>query len=388
MNALPDTLDDYIDIPDDDTPEAPTPPPVRVPLPPAIPFPRPSPTPPKAGDAKDTSAQELLARLEACKRDPAKPPERQAPVLTLKGIPVATASNLTAILAQAKSGKTTFAAAVLGAAIASAQGDEGGDFLGAKAGPHPAGSVVLIFDSEQDPADHHDVLARAARRAGLESPPAWVHAFSCVGTGAANLRAMLRLKLEQLKGDGVPIWFAVLDGVADFCANPNDLEMSQALVGELLAHAGNHRCPIICVIHRNEGAQADPSARGHLGKELARKAAFNLVLEKSADEVTTVFATQNRGRPILKKDGPRFQWSNAEEMHVSLNKTSGAADADELRELAEEVFDGKEMLRYGELQEAVMKASNNKDTWAETKIKAMVRADVIRKAGPRKYMLK
>lgn len=337
---------------------------------------------------EETAGADMLAKLEARRRDPAAPPLRAPAVLTLAGVPVATAGNITTILAQAKSGKTALVGALVGSAVASHAGNIEGDFLTATAGDRPQDAVVLLFDTEQDPCDHHDALERASRRAGVDVMPEWIQAFTLVGSSPDNLRHMLKWKLASLRDSGVPVWFIILDGVADFLHDPNSLEESQAVVTELLDHAAANSCPIISVIHRNEGRMADDTARGHIGKHLARKSAFNLILDKDGDEVTTVYATQNRGAPILKKDGPRFAFNPSEGMHVTVKSGDGdAKKTEEMRGWAKEVFEGKAQLRYSEIHKALMASRVKGKTWAENTIKAMESADVLRKAGAGNYIL-
>ncbi len=257
--------------------------------------------------------------LEARRLNLSAPPPRPEPVLLCAGVPVATRGDITAILAPAKSGKSALCGAIIAAAVVSGEGiTTPADCLGIVAGARPTNGIVLLFDTEQSEADQFDLAQRAARRAGVPVLPDWVLPYNLVGAAPGEIRAMITAKLAGLKAEGVPVWFVVIDGIADLCDDPNDLSESQELVREVHGHAREAACPIIAVIHRNEGKDADASARGHLGKQLARKAAFNLTLEKDSSEVTVVFSTKNRGAPILKKNAPRWAYSDEAKMHVSV----------------------------------------------------------------------
>jgi hypothetical protein len=292
-------------------------------------------------------------------------------------------------LAPAKSGKSAYASGVLAAAVLGGEEREDCDTLGIAAGVRPAGSVVVSFDTEQSRPDQYDLAKRAATRAGVDVLPDWVECFNLSGTPPLFVRAMLCAKVADLKAKGVLIWFIVIDGIADLCADVNDLREAQELTNEIHGIAREADCAVIAVIHRNEGREADPSARGHLGKQLARKAAYNITLEKDANEVTVVYSTKNRGAPILKKNGPRFAWSDSAGMHVTVSADAGSEEeVAELRELAKEVFEGRDTLRFSELQTAIMDARAKGKTWAEKQIKAMLAADIIRKAGGGKYSVK
>jgi len=372
-----------------ESPVAPLTPAIRNPMPPTKPRPRPSPETATQESAAPATASKALEQLEAARLDLRNPPSRLPPVLQSRGIPVASRGDITCILAPAKSGKSAYSSAMLAAAVLGGEEREECDTLGITAGERPAGAIVIVFDTEQSKPDQFDLAKRAATRAGVDVLPDWIECYNLAGTPPLFVRVMLRAKVEDLKVKGVPIWFAVIDGIADLCADINDLREAQEVTNEIHNVARESDCPVVAIIHRNEGREADPSARGHLGKQLARKAAYNLTLEKDADEVTVVYSTKNRGAPILKKDGPRFSWNNAAGMHVTVNAGAvGAEDLADLRELAGEVFDGKDSLRYCDLQKAIMEARGRKKTWAEGQYKAMLKADVIRRAGDGKYSLR
>ncbi|MCS6242380.1 MAG: AAA family ATPase [Opitutus sp.] len=330
-----------------------------------------------------------LAAMDARRLDLTAPPPRPAPVLTCAGVPVAKRGDITAVIAPAKAGKSAWIGAAIAAAVVSGEGvTNEADCLGIVAGVRPENSVVLLLDTEQSEADQFDLAHRAARRAGVEVLPDWVMPYNLVGAAPSEIRPMLTAKLVDLKAHGVPVWFVVIDGVADLCDDPNDLGESQELVREVHDHAREADCPIIAVIHRNEGRDADQSARGHLGKQLARKAAFNLTLEKDSNEVTVVFSSgKNRGAPILKKNGPRFAWSDELNMHASVATPSAGHDVEELRELAKDVFVKDDQLTNGELHESIMEVSGKKKTWANDRIKELKLNDIIRASGGGKYMM-
>jgi hypothetical protein len=311
------------------------------------------------------------------------------PALVIDGAPIAKPGDITSINAQAKSGKTAFINGTVAAALVTETGAKA-DTLGVTANPRPRGAVIVWFDTEQSDEDAWAGLDRAARRAGLEQEqePEWVRTYRLADYTPSELRAMLTDELAHLRAEGVPVWFVIVDGIADFCANPNDIEESQDVVREIRAHAIANTCPVICVIHRNEGDKADSSPRGHLGKELLRKAACNISLEK-ADEITTVWCTKNRGAPILKKDGPRFKWSDRAGMHVTV-ASAGQASEDRkttgLRDLVDDVLPaGSPPVSWAELKAGIIKARDYSPRTAEKKIEAIKDQGLILSAGSGTY---
>ncbi|HTJ77689.1 MAG TPA: DnaB-like helicase N-terminal domain-containing protein [Rariglobus sp.] len=324
----------------------------------------------------------------------AKPPKEPQPRWLIDHKPVCTPGNLTAIVAQAKSGKTAFIGAFIAAAMAAEserQGVEleGIDTLGVSANP-PSDRVLIHIDTEQSPFDHFQTLRRAVARAKLTAAPAWLWSFSMAGWGAADLRRALAESLKRAKRMNLEVFGVILDGVADLCVDVNDAEESNGLIAELHAHAIAANTPIICVVHRNEGEKADSAARGHLGKQLARKAETNLRMEKT-DGKTVVFSERNRGAPILEKDGPCFEWSEEKGLHVTaatVGRSRAEANKEELQALAEEVFEGGKQLTYTDAKEAIQKARGCSPRTAERHIKQLKSGGIIIHSGAGKHALK
>ncbi len=258
-------------------------------------------------------------RLAKCRVIHALPPPSAKVILSIAGKPVSTQGNLTAIIAQAKAGKTTFVGGAL-TAILKANGDceDCADSLGWHAVP-TNGAVCLYFDTELSPHDHWTMLDRVARRAKCETMPPWLENYCVTGWKADEIRKIVRITIENVLRRGRKIYAVILDGVADLCLSVNDDEESGAVVAELHSFAIAALAPIICVMHRNEGDKADSAARGHLGKQLARKAETNLRLEQK-EEISFVFADRNRGAPIKHDEGPAFQWDSKCFMHKSITQ--------------------------------------------------------------------
>lgn len=261
----------------------------------------------------------LMERLDACAVRHDKPPAPAQVILSIAGKAVSTQGNITAIIAQAKAGKTTLVGGALTAILAADNiGKRDADTLGWGAVP-TRGRVIIYFDTELSPNDHWSAIDRVVRRAGAKTMPANLWNRCVTGWQSHEIRAAVRAIIEKALRMGLEIYAVILDGVADLCGDVNDAEESNSLVAELHALAIAARTPILCVMHRNEGDKADSAARGHLGKQLARKAETNLRLEQK-EGVSYVFADRNRGAPIRENEGPAFKWSDPAMMHVSISQ--------------------------------------------------------------------
>lgn len=144
-------------------------------------------------------------------------------------------------------------------------------------------------------------------------------------------------------------------------------------------------CPIICVIHDNEGRDPNGDGRGHLGKQLMRKAESNLRLKKT-EEVTVVFSEKMRRAPIFEKDGPRFRWDDSAGMHVTcetLGKAKESAKKEKARDLAVAVFEelGAQSARWGDMLHAIEKVRRVKKSAAEDRFTEMKNLGVIVSVG-------
>lgn len=272
---------------------------------------------------------ELIALVATLRFDITKPPPVAIPRFKLGGFTISTAANLTGVQAQAKTGKTAFQAACIAATMGPT-----GDCLGVSA-ENPRGLAVVHLDTEQAPADHHEVLLGALRRAGRDVPPTWLRSYRLAVLSLMERRRYIRIEMELAAKACGGIHSVFLDGLADFCLDPNDSAESFAFIDDLHQLAIRYDTSIVCIIHENPSSEAGKT-RGHLGSQLERKAETNLRLWNDGDGVTTVFAERARHAHIPKEHGSRFVWSDEEKMHISTDaKAKGRPKAFEPHEILE-----------------------------------------------------
>lgn len=246
------------------------------------------------------------------------PPAEPVTRLFLAGKPVATPGNLVTVIAKSKTGKT----ASLGAAVAAILGAhyDRHDLDTFKfTAPHTSEAVVLI-DTEQSPYDAWTCHSRMMARAGQPTEPEWLHHYAMVGDSSQDLRNSLPVALDRGRTLHKGVFCVILDGVADFVASVNNEAECNDFIAFLRKLAVEYNCPIICVIHSNEGVKTGDDGRGHLGKQLTRKAESNLLLKK-VGEVTTITSEKQRKAPITEADQVAFQWSEEHQRHMSCAKS-------------------------------------------------------------------
>ncbi len=330
---------------------------------------------------KEQERAKLRERLAAVRFDASKPPPEPVPRLLLNGRDVCTAGNLTTIIAQTKAGKSAFVGAAVAAVIAAEHGVEGRDTLGWSAGV-PGGKLLLHFDTEQSPFDHFRCVERELRRVGVAGAPECLRSYCCTGFSMLDLKAAVRLAIEDAVQSTAGVFAVVIDGVSDLVTSVNELQECAALVAELRELSVSADCPVICVIHDNEGAQRNGDARGHLGKELMRKAESNLRLTKTGD-VTVAYSEKMRRAPIFKEDGPHFRWCDERRMHVSV----AFAPDPKLVRLAAKVFKKGGNLGAKDAWREIEEAEDCSNGTAKNRLRDMVTQKIVLKTEGGKYRL-
>ena len=340
--------------------------------------PTPQPPPPPPPQNEPTSEQ-AYTDLDSRKFDVHKPPPPLRPVFFLDGMSIATPGNLVAIQAPAKAGKTAFLGALIAATMSSC-----GDCFGVKSA-NPNGHALVHFDFEQSPNDHHNCCKTALKRAGLAEPPPWFRSYCLTDMPLAWRWFLFQIEMERAKSECGGLLAAILDGVADVCADPNDAKEAFALVDKLHQMAIRYDTAFICVLHENPGSETG-KMRGHLGSQLERKAESNIRLAKDGEGVTVVYTEKARHAHIPKDKGPRFQWSDIAHMHVSTEarcKERHAKKQDTLRNEAFAVFEGAPSsgLSWSDLHRQIAKILCLSHSGARRPFDDMVKFGIIRKVG-------
>lgn len=261
------------------------------------------------------------ANPEACRVRFTAPPAQPTTRLFLAGKPVCTPGNLTTIISRAKTGKTATLGGAIAAIIAAHHDRPNLDTLGFTA-PHTSEAVVLI-DTEQSPYDAWTCHSRTLARAAESADPDWLCHYALVGYSPRRLRDCLPPILDRAKAKHQGIFTLVLDGVADFVTSVNDEAECNDFIAWLRTLSIAYDCPVICVIHSNEGVKNGDDGRGWLGKELTRKAESNLLLKKTGD-TTTITSDKQRKAPITEADGIAFKWSDEHQRHVLSERVEAA----------------------------------------------------------------
>jgi hypothetical protein len=289
---------------------------------------------------------ELHAILDARRFDFLNPPPPTVAAFTLRGMPIATAGNITVPQGGVKSGKTALEGAIIAAALNPEASEE--MTLGIRS-PGAGDRAIIHFDCEQSPDDHHAVICNALRRAGLGKPPANLRSYCLTDVRTPLRRAALHAELARA-GD---VFAVFIDGVADLTFSVNDEAEAISFTDELHALAIRYQCAMFTVLHENPGSEIGKT-RGHLGSQLERKQFAGLRLAKDKDEITTLWTDRSRKASIPKSQGIRFAFDKEAGLHLPVataNDARSEAARDELAVFAADVFRSapKAGLAWGEL---------------------------------------
>ncbi len=329
---------------------------------------------------------ELLRKLDERRVSIAAPVPEPVTRLFLAGKPISTPGNITTLISRAKTGKTAAIGGAIAAIVAAASGPHDYDTLKFTAS-NPEGKALILIDTEQSPFDANKCYERALKRvtrddcSPLDHP--WVYPYALVGLGPKELQQSLELACEEAAKKHKGIFAILLDGVADFVASVNDEAESNGVVNWIRAISVKYDCPAICVIHSNEGVQSGDDGRGHIGKQLIRKAESNLLLKKTGD-VTSITSDKQRKAPITVADGVAFKWSEQEQRHVSCGAILPSATIEKIERLGEgakEVFEalGKSGVKYSEFIKKLQEIQRISESRAGIKFTEMKHFGIIEK---------
>ncbi|MEI7910643.1 MAG: hypothetical protein WCK77_13485 [Verrucomicrobiota bacterium] len=280
---------------------------------------------PEGSLPSDDEPTALLAKLEKARFDAHSPPEKPITVLSLDGVQICTLGNISNIQGPAKSAKSTVLGAMMAAVLKAMLEDEKGtrdwtetlrfssDAPKLKNGRV---SVILHFDTEQSPYDHHGQVLRMLARAGGDGTDETVkqrlYSYSLVEFGITERVEAIKAIIEELRETKYVLCIFV-DGVADIVSDPNDGRESFEMVADLHRMAANkkHPCAIITVLHENPSRGKDDGGktRGHLGSHIERKSECNLRVGKdNGTETSTIWVERARRAHIPRSEGVKIQW--------------------------------------------------------------------------------
>jgi len=90
----------------------------------------------------------------------------------------------------------------------------------------------------------------------------------------------------------------IIDQLADFVANINEIEQSSKLINSLMNGLEKSDCAIIGIVHQNEDSGLDSKARGHLGSMLEQKVVSSLAISDTRKGFTIKSTKVREGKQL------------------------------------------------------------------------------------------
>jgi hypothetical protein len=200
-------------------------------------------------------------------------------------IAIGTYGNLSVITAPPKTRKSFFCS-LLASAFLSESNIYGGKIKG-----HRGNGDLIYIDTEQG-SWHASKVFRRPLDMDSNIPSNKYHTFALRTVG---FKERLQFIEHFLKEKITEPSLVIIDGVADLCADVNNIEQSNELVSSLMRISTQQNVHIICVIHQNFGSAK--LGTGHLGSALEKKAETVISLEANTvnKDWTTVKCGRSRG---------------------------------------------------------------------------------------------
>ena len=327
--------------------------------------------------------------FKSCELDYANPPARSSSVVEVNDVPVGTSDNLFCLTGGEGVGKSNFVAAIISGTIAENALDAERT-LGLTIIPNPSGRAVILFDTEQSEHQLYKNVRKAVKRAYLDDKPDFFHAYHLSEQSRKERLDIIRTALDMNFHQHRGIQLVVIDGVADLVRSANDELESVDVIDELYRLAGFYHCCIVCVLHFVPNGI---KLRGHIGSELQRKAAGILSIEKDTNPAYSVVKCikVRDGSPL---DIPMmsFGWDKKEDMFVYMGVKSKEdkerQKINDLKSIAQGIFEKVDKLTYGEMVKAIVDAMEIQPRTAKDYIRTMRDKAIIEQLSDQSYQLK
>lgn len=344
------------------------------------------------------AARQFAGGLTAHEFDFYNEPEEPEPILTLGEYTICTRGNISNIQGPPKSAKSAVVGAVLAAMIREPWKGNLQDTLGFGSETNGS-SAVAHFDTEQSINDHHALVLRSYKRADRKAPAPWLYSYCLTGQEPGACWDFLESKLNDIDMKHHGIRLIIIDGIADFCRDPNDAEECFELVRKLQRLALDYNCVILTVLHENPNSGSGKT-RGHLGSQLERKAETSLRLAKNLKTgVVEMWTERSRHCFIPKSAGLRFEWCDKRKMHVSLwkesedttsyetAKTKGDKKTNQYKGELSKAFAGNDLLTFAQLLAQLMKVTRYAQPTLKQRISEYLKMGLVEKNDEGKYRL-
>lgn len=326
-------------------------------------------------EIKATDNADPWESLRITDATPIPPP---VPVITINGETIAIEGGICTISGMPKSGKSAFTSMVLAGAISTTHRTPLLDGMVITANTEQ--KAVIHFDTEQSRHKHQYNHRTILKRAGLDSCPPYFRSYNIRQYSHTEYRKITDDICEVASKAHGGIHMIVIDGMAEYIADTNDLEQSKEIAMYFMNLSEKYSTAIIGIIHTNKTSNTE---RGHLGSEVQRKSdsVIRITAEGDISFLEPIYL-----RHAGKGDIPRisFRFDKEAGHHVGCGVLPPKDDGDRnsienLEKLCEAVYGGKRRYRYSEAIRAIMKHTGKGESIAKELQKNMHKCELIQK---------
>ncbi len=259
-----------------------------------------------------------------------------------------TLGNFSVISGKAKSRKTFFVSAIVGAMLLNEK-----PYLNIVGSFPKEKTKVLYFDTEQGKFHARKVLERIFKISNIPTiaQPDNFQFYTLQSFAPKDKLAFIDYMINKEKNLGL----VIIDGIRDVVHSINDEREATEVATYLLKWASEKNIHIVTVLHQNK---ADNNTRGHLGSELENKAESVITIRK--DEVEDFSSIESKSMRDINFESFSFGIGEDNVPYLSDNdskNTSKIPKANEFKEdnyveFANRIFAKKQNLAYGKAIES------------------------------------
>lgn len=317
------------------------------------------------------------------------------PVLKIAGEIIAVAEDIFTISGASKSGKTALECILIGASI-SDTGQVADGIDGVEVQPNTNRKAVIHLDTEQARHKHQWNVKTILKRADFATCPDHYLSYNIRQLDIdkyADITSGICQAASDKCGGIHSIW---IDGGADYIADVNDPERSNAAVKYFEELAIKYHTAVFIIVHTNPGSDKE---RGHFGSQCQRKSG-GIIMVKSNNDIS--FIEPKMLRYAGKADIPQltFKFDKEKGYHVGFGRIeSEETDPEKIKEakvaaqrasawkLCENIFSGQKSFSREKTLKQIMARSGCAERKASGIFSTMNANDMILKGVDDNYRI-
>jgi hypothetical protein len=323
-------------------------------------------------DDDDPSIDEIMANVV----DESTVIENNDPFLTVEGLAWCYQGSLIVLSGPVKSRKSLFAGIVTAGSIRT---DWKGDIMeSCQVANNPHRKAVIYFDNENPKRQFKNNAISIIKLAGYEKRPDHFYPIHLRKVPRLDRKKLAERYIRKLAKIHDGVHLIVIDGMADFISDTNDLADSTQIVEWVNGFQDKYQVTAIAIIHLNKN---NGSERGHLGGELTKKADAIIRVRK---EGRVSYLEAHELRDAYCENPPRLAFRQDDILGHPVGIIQDLPDGDErLKKIMNAVFGNGMRYRWGDARKAIMDYSGMGHTWSETTLSDLKKNEWIVNDGPR-----